>query len=429
MIKEKIREFVIEQKCVPWRVSHEYEMWLEGWVSNKIPLVYRLISFGRLKNIVFPLTDENHHHFFGYYEKNPWNFTGRYHLSHRVNFINRPPGPKDTAMIGMSDTESNGKWIPLVETHAWNWQQGAMLRWHPMDENVILFNDQVDDQYVGVSLKVDDGQRKQYERPFYAVSPDGKWALSLNFSRLHENRPGYGYAGVSDPYRSEDHPKDDGIFYVDLLTGKSHLIISLDQLRQIDPVSEMSGVKHWINHIQISPTGKRFGFFHIWFDEKRGWYPRLFTANSDGSELCHLISGGVVSHYDWRDDKTILIWAYKHPCGECFLLLEDRSNNFTVVGEGILTGDGHCSYSPDRKWILNDTYPDWHSKRTLMLFNPEHNQRIDLERFYSPKECGEIRCDLHPRWHPNGKMVSIDSVHEGFRRVYLVDVSKWCLDN
>ena len=64
MIKERIREFVIEQKCVPWSVSHEYEMWLEGWVSNKIPLVYRLISFGRLKNIVFPLTDENHHHFF-----------------------------------------------------------------------------------------------------------------------------------------------------------------------------------------------------------------------------------------------------------------------------------------------------------------------------------------------------------------------------
>ena len=26
--------------------------------------------------------------------------------------------------------------------------------------------------------------------------------------------------------------------------------------------------------------------------------------------------------------------------------------------EGIMTGNGHCTYLPGNRWILNDTYPD-----------------------------------------------------------------------
>lgn len=427
MPKEKLHNFVFVQKCVPWRVRHTYHLWLEGKVNRSLPALYRLLRFGRLKDIVSPITEENHHHFFGYYDKCPWDFSGRYHLSHRALFMNRPPTSQDKVLIGMTDMFSGNRWMPLAETSAWNWQQGAMLRWHPRAERVVMFNDSVVDNFVGVSLGVEDGRRREYGRPFYDVSPDGNWALSLNFSRLHENRPGYGYAGVSDPFCSENHPKDDGVFFLDLETGESKLIISLEQLREIDPLPEMEGVKHWVNHIQISPGGRRFGFFHIFYDEKKGWYPRLFTANPDGSDLRHQISGGVVSHYDWRDDETVLIWAYKQPCGERFLLGNTVTGQWSVVGEGTLTEDGHCSFSQDRSWVLNDTYPDWQWKRTLMLFDMKRNRRVDLDRFYSPREiCGEFRCDLHPRWNREGTMVSVDSVHEGYRRIYSVDVSRWC---
>ena len=87
--------------------------------------------------------------------------------------------------------------------------------------------------------------------------------------------------------------------------------------------------------------------------------------------------------------------------------------------------DGHCSFSPDRKWILTDTYPDKEeSKRTLILYNVEEGRRVDIGRFYAPPEIwGDIRCDLHPRWDRDGKSVTIDSAHEGHRQIYMLDVS------
>jgi len=92
-----------------------------------------------------------------------------------------------------------------------------------------------------------------------------------------------------------------------------------------------------------------------------------------------------------------------------------------------LREDGHCTFSPDGRWVLNDTYPDVYDKRTLMIVRAADGRRRDLARLRSPKAqwWGEIRCDLHPRWSRDGRQVCIDSVHEGTRQMYVVDVSEW----
>ena len=105
-------------------------------------------------------------------------------------------------------------------------------------------------------------------------------------------------------------------------------------------------------------------------------------------------------------------------------MFNDEDHSIHIIGEGILTEDGHCSYSPDRQWVLNDTYPDSYDMRTLLLFKPDNEKRINLARLYSPKKkwWGEIRCDLHPRWNRDGTQICIDSVHSGERQLYISDI-------
>jgi hypothetical protein len=365
-------------------------------------------------------------HFFGYYDKSPWDATGRYVLALRVAFMDRPPTPQDLAVIGMVDLKNGGRWRPLAETVAWYWQQGTMLQWLPSaPDRQIIFNTRTRDGFGSAILDITTGERRALSRPIYALSPDGRGAVGLNFSRVHRTRPGYGYVGVPDLWEGDLAPAEDGIHYLDLETGASRLIISLAQIAEFEPVRSMEGAVHWFNHLQFNPLGTRFIFLHRWRGAEGGrWTTRLFTANADGSRIALLGREGMVSHFDWRDDRHVLAWS-RHRGENHYHLYEDQSNRVAVVGADVLDCDGHCSYSPDRQWILTDTYPDRErSERTLILYHPGTNKRVNIGRFFSAREVGgEIRCDLHPRWSRDGRRVCIDSIHEGKRQMYVLDVS------
>ena len=91
------------------------------------------------------------HHFFGYYDKCPWDASGRYMLGLETTFLDRPPTPDDTAVIGLIDTASDNRWEPMAETRAWNWQQGSMLRWLPSaPDRLIIYNDREEDRFISV---------------------------------------------------------------------------------------------------------------------------------------------------------------------------------------------------------------------------------------------------------------------------------------
>ena len=75
---------------------------------------------------------------------------------------------------------------------------------------------------------------------------------------------------------------------------------------------------------------------------------------------------------------------------------------------------------------MSDTYPDRDSnERLLILFDSECGRRYDIGSFYTDPNLGKPnRCDLHPRWRPDAGQLCIDSVHEGERQMYLVDVAE-----
>ena len=145
-------------------------------------------------------------HWFGYYDKLQFDPTGRYVLGMEVGFEHRSPTPSDTIRIGMIDLRDNDRWIDLGETRAWCWQQGCMLQWLPGSRSEVIYNDRQDGQFVSHILDVRSGKRRTLPGPVYALSPDAKWAVSPDFSRLNDMRPGYGYCGIPDPYFNDLAP-------------------------------------------------------------------------------------------------------------------------------------------------------------------------------------------------------------------------------
>jgi hypothetical protein len=418
---------LIRSTIIPWRLRNCLETWIESQCYVHYPALYRWLHFRNPSQLVQAVTRGPKHHFFGYYDKCPWNASGRYLLAHESNFNDRPPSSNDSVVIGIIDQLDGNRFLPLAETLAWNWQQGAMLQWHPADlEHLWVHNDRRNGKFIGVVRDLNGSEMRFYERPIYALSPDGKTAFSLNFARLAYHRPGYGYAGGDDPFANEYAPEQDGIWQIDLNTGKSKLIVSIAQLASLNPKPSMQAAWHYINHIQPSRKGKRIAFFHVWHRNERQWEVRLYTCKPNGEDLRCLLDTGFVSHYDWRDDDTILVWSNRPGSPPRFLLI-NHTGSQRAFAEASLTEDGHCSFSPDGQWVLNDTYPDSYQKRTLMLIHFITEKRIDIARLSSPKSrwWGEIRCDLHPRWNRRGNIVCIDSVHEGSRQMYTIDVSKW----
>lgn len=364
------------------------------------------------------------HHFFGYYDKCPWDQSGQYLLANEIGFVGRQPKKGEALTVGMVDLKNNDKYIPLDKTLAWCWQQGCMLQWlGSAPDREVIYNSIDDGKYIAIIRNVHSGVTRQLPRPIYHLSRDGKQAVTLDFDRLNRLRPGYGYMALPEKYKDDPAPKKAGIYWMDVPTGKNRLIISLHTLAQHKPDKRFKGAHHWVNHLQFNPSGKRFLFLHRWSKPGGRWQTRLFTAKPDGSDLQLVIDTGMVSHFDWRDDHTILAWTRMPKRGDHFYTVDTRTKKATLFGKKILQRDGHCSYSPDRRWVLNDTYPDAARMQTLMLIHVANMQRYNLGKFYLPSTLkGPWRCDLHPRWNRDGTQVCIDSGHEKTRQMYVVDV-------
>jgi hypothetical protein len=333
----------------------------------------------------------------------------------------------DAVRVGVVPATGKSSFEPIAETMAWNWQQGSMLRWHPAEPDAtILYNDRRDGAFVAVARDLQRGELRVYEKPFYAVAPDGKMALGVNFARLQTFRPGYGYAGPPDTWVGHPSPEEDGVHRMDLNTGVPELVLSLSELASLHPDTSMHGTAHYVNHVQISRGGRRFAFLHCWVLGKGRWGERLCVCDLDGANLDVPMPGVMVSHYDWIDDGKLVAWAWLPGHGGHYVVCDVGKRSVSVFGSGVLTENGHCSFSPDRRWLLTDTYPDRHGMRTLILFQAEKGRRRDLARLVSPESMwGEIRCDLHPRWSRDGLRICIDSIHEGSRQMYSIDIGEF----
>ena len=334
--------------------------------------------------------------FFGYYDVTPFSSDENFLLAMHAPVRNVTPKPETDITVGYYNLiEDNSPFIEIGKTSTWCWQQGCRLQWYPQNGNkTVLYNKIVEGQYGCVIQDINSEVIRSFKRPLYSVSHDGRWGLSLNFSRLQRLRPGYGYVNIPDDTLGQPVPEHDGIWRINMKTGEEDFLFSIAEISQIDPLDSMTSAEHYFNHILFNPDGTRFMFFHLWMkDGKR--FNRLITCNIDGKERYPLINEGHVSHYAWKSNTELLAYATHEATGRHYHLYKDRTNERSVVGKGILDQDGHPSYSPDGSMILTDTYPDKFRDQHLLIYDMEKNKLSTVGTFYSPfKFTGETRCRL-----------------------------------
>lgn len=382
-------------------------------------------------NITWISPDDQHEYFFGYYDKSPWDITDRYMLCMRANDTWSDVSPKEKADILLIDTqkqESDPERVKkIAETRAWNVQQACMLQWLGPDySSRILYNDYRDGQYVSVILTLADMTEKVIPAAVYSVSADGTFALTLDFSRLYNLRPGYGYYNVPEATKGVALPDTTAIWKVDLQTGDVTPLLKYTDFASFQPRPEMQekGSVHKVNHIMLSPSGKRFMVLYRWFNGQRK-YTRLVTCNVDGTDMYVLSDDDMVSHCYWKDDETILAFENKHKTGPGYYLMKDKTQEYIHCWPQF-SNDGHPSYSPDRSLIVTDSYPDRTRIASINLMDGDEHKKENttVARVFAPfKYDNDTRCDLHPRWNHKGDKICFDSVFEGHRGLYSVTVS------
>jgi hypothetical protein len=379
--------------------------------------------------VVRTITHGPKHHWFAYYDKLQFDPSSRYCLGNAVDFEHRSPTADDKIDVGMVDLKDGDKWIRLGTSNAWGWQQGCMLQWVPGSDSLVIYNDRGDGQYVSHVLDVFTGKKTTLSHAVYSLSPLGKYAVTTDFRRINDLRPGYGYSGLADPFAAEKTPQKTGIQRIDLETGEVKMLVSLADIVDVPYEGGFGEGKHWFNHLLVSPDGKRTIFLHRWQTTAGRWATRMFTVGLDGSELREINPGaGMVSHFIWRDPDHILAWT-KHPSsGAAFYVMEDREGGaIEAVGADVMKADGHCTYLPGNEWIINDTYPQGPERlQQVYLYQIATGRKVPLGGFASPPDYkGEWRCDTHPRHSPDGKLICIDSPHTGEgRQMHLIDIRK-----
>lgn len=140
--------------------------------------------------------------------------------------------------------------------------------------------------------------------------------------------------------------------------------------------------------------------------------------------------------------------------GMSFLMITDADEpKVSAFAKDIIPLDGHPMTHPfNKNWCICDTYPDAVGDRDLFLYNFDEDLRINMGKFRRLFQDPDValkdqflmgmdenilktvsleqitftrsglHCDLHPRWSADGKWAVFDSIHEGTRQIYRVNV-------
>lgn len=412
-------------------------------------------------DLIFETPVNDFAEWFGYYNYDPLDSQHRRLLVHRADFDERQVTENDRVELGYYDINS-GSFISIGQSDSFNWQQGTMLQWLPDDENKIIFNFSEKGDFKSRIVDINSKESRAIDFPIYGIEPNGEFALALDYKRLYWCRA-YHYQPVQNPDFDGRVKSGDGIFRIDLKTGTTSLLLPIERIIEVDKDADFDQAKHWLEHVMISPDGKKFAFLHRFsYGDVMSYCTRLFICDTDGSNL-KIVKGWRNfgwSHFGWCGNNAFAIYTYIAPKigrvktkpgiapkrdlkrrlfgiikATAKALIPRRLLNNMVgkasyyqvykissdgeprleknLSDGHFQIDGHPSFTIDGRYMITDTYPDSKGWQRLLVFNMSTNRQLVLASFEAPLKGNPASCDLHPKLSRDNQYVTVDTAHSG----------------
>ena len=377
------------------------------------------------------------HHLFGYIGHAltiPWNKSGRYIVSLRIDFYKRMPIKGEAADIIIIDTLNNYKVTVLDKTLAWNLQQGTMLYWNPNHpETQFFFNDI--DRKTGVVFTAlyDINEHKRVREYRFGnesianggITPNGKYFAGINYGKISRLREIISYPGTTDStLGGTANPDSDGLFKVDIKTGKKELLVSYKELAQFLNVKNREDYPIYVHHTLWNRNSDRIVFVIRGNSKVNGKrkYPNLACViNTDGSNLGRIDFDG---HPEWYKGNQLTIPDTE----KGFYKLYDVDTKQIVgrIGEdGVFPAPGgDNAFSPDGKWYVASHRDDGKCFYTFYRFEDNaHFVSGGTLTYRGTKEHGVTRIDGAPRWNRTSDSILIGGIaKDGTRQLSIIKI-------
>jgi len=363
------------------------------------------------------VTNGPFHHLVGFHDIDPWSTDHGKLLCIRVESMCDIPTAKTYAEVGYVDLATN-IFYAVGKTTGWNFPQGGRQQWvrKPVGD-YIIFNTPGDTRWISQIVSITGEILIECEQAVYAVSPCNRWGYGINFARLYR-LGGYGYPTLEDDTKTQFAPKEDGVWQIDLGTGRANLLISLANIIEVPGSAPVvRNTDHYVTHIVVSPDSDKLAFLHRYWLPDGGIQTRLIVYELVSNKAT-VWDEGFLSHFDWIDNSTILIWGraasgglqaarnssiltfipfasqllkavkpiIRRMLNKTFsansyykLVSEQNSFSSTMFSPNLPRMDGHPSFCPtQRHLMLTDTYPDAKGERQLIVYNSQSQITYDL---------------------------------------------------
>tara|TARA_A100001011_G_C14320733_1_gene850508 strand:- start:7497 stop:8531 length:1035 start_codon:yes stop_codon:yes gene_type:complete len=333
---------------------------------------------------------------------------------------------KDSTLLLKLFEKTDNRYVfkkDVITTLVFNYQQGIRAMW--LNNKEIIFNCMRDNQLVSSVYNIESDTKKYFPYPFQEAK--GRNIFCLDYNHLDLLNKDYGYDLQKKGYYIKNI---DGILAYDIDSKDLKFHLDKRKIHKLSMIKDNTDNCE-INHINASPFDDAIIF--IYRNKGSNSISELYWFCTKGNNLRRIFSGEIVSHYCWLSANQILVYLGKKVKNQGYYLIQiSGSKSIEIKSQDSMNhnGDGHPSLCPNNRFIVYDSYPDRNRYIHLNIYDTVSKKAIKVGEFFSPlKYSGFNRCDLHPRWSPDGTCISIDSCHSGLRKHYIIEVSNMIKKN